>query len=38
VALPVHDSVIVPQSRADDAREIMFNCYQRMTKRPISIK
>lgn len=38
VALPVHDSVIVPQSRADDAREIMFNCYERMTKRPISIK
>lgn len=38
VALPVHDSVIVPQSRADDAREIMQSCYQRMTKRPISIK
>lgn len=38
VALPVHDSVIVPQSRADDVREIMFNCYERMTKRPIFIK
>lgn len=38
VALPVHDSVIVPQSRSDEVREIMLNCYQRMTNRPISIK
>lgn len=38
VALPVHDSVIVPQSRSDEVREIMLNCYRRMTKRPISVK
>lgn len=38
VALPVHDSVIAPQSRSDEVREIMLNCYQRMTNRPIPIK
>lgn len=38
IALPVHDSVIVPESRSDEAREIMQSCYQDMTNRPISIK
>lgn len=38
IALPVHDSVIVPESRSDEAREIMQSCYQDMTSRPISIK
>lgn len=38
IALPVHDSVIVPESRSDEAREIMQSCYQDMTRRPISIK